>query len=129
LESTVVPVSPTRVLDTRDPSNLGLPGPFVSPVSQKLQITGAIPTAAGVATVVPRGATGVLLNVTSVNPSANGFFVGDTTASQQICGATVTYTVPTGFSVLNAAPDPEPVERSQGGIPEEIPANSPAGGG
>ena len=72
-ESTVVVVTPTRVLDTRDPTNLGLPGPFVSPVSQKLQITGAIATTGGTATVVPAGATGVLLNVTAVAPTANGF--------------------------------------------------------
>jgi hypothetical protein len=72
-ESTIVSVTPTRVLDTRDPVNLGLTGPFVSAVSQKLQVTGSIPTAGGAATVVPAGATGVLLNVTVVVPSADGF--------------------------------------------------------
>lgn len=72
-ESTVAMVAPTRVLDTRDPVNLGLPGPFVSPASQKLQITGAIATSGGAATVVPAGATGVLLNVTAVAPTASGF--------------------------------------------------------
>jgi hypothetical protein len=72
-ESTVVSVTPTRVLDTRDPVNLGLAGPFVSPVSQKLQISGSIPTSGGTAIVVPAGATGVLLNVTVVSPGAAGF--------------------------------------------------------
>ncbi len=62
--SLVVTIDPVRILDTRDPVNLGLPGPFVSAVSQKLQVTGP---------VVPAGATGVLLNVTAVRPSADGF--------------------------------------------------------
>ncbi len=34
--SSVVTIDPVRILDTRDPVNVGLPGPFVSPVSQKL---------------------------------------------------------------------------------------------
>ena len=63
--SVVVPVDPVRILDTRDPVNLGLPGPLVSAVSQKLPVAG---TAA-----VPVGATGVLLNVTAVEASAAGF--------------------------------------------------------
>lgn len=71
--STVVSVDPARILDTRDPTNLGLPGPFVSPVGQKLQVTGSVPTAAGNQVVVPTGATGVLLNVTSVGSTADGF--------------------------------------------------------
>ena len=60
--SSVVTVTPERVLDTR--TGVGLSGPFVSGVSRKLQITSA---------VVPAGATGVLLNVTVVAPSAAGF--------------------------------------------------------
>lgn len=72
-ESTIVSVTPTRILDTRDPVNLGLPGPFTSPASQKLQVTGSVPTAGGTAVVVPVGATGVLLNVTAVSPNAAGF--------------------------------------------------------
>ncbi len=62
--SAVVTVDPVRILDTRDPVNLGLPGPFVSAVSQKVQVVGA---------TVPVGATGVLLNVTVVSPTAAGF--------------------------------------------------------
>ncbi len=72
-ESTTVSVNPERILDTRDPTNLGLPGPFVSPTAQKLQVTGTVPTATGSKTVVPTGATGVLLNVTSVGSTADGF--------------------------------------------------------
>jgi hypothetical protein len=60
--SAVVTIDPVRILDTR--TDVGLPGPFVSAVSQKLQVTGG---------AVPSGATGVLLNVTVVNPSAAGF--------------------------------------------------------
>jgi hypothetical protein len=69
----VVTVTPERILDTRDPNNVGLNGPFVSAVSQKLQVTGSIPTATGTKTVVPAGATGVLLNVTPVGATADGF--------------------------------------------------------
>ncbi len=72
-ESTIVAVTPARILDTRDPTNLGLSGPFVSPTPQKLQVTGSVMTATGTMTVVPTGATGVLLNVTSINSTANGF--------------------------------------------------------
>jgi hypothetical protein len=61
--SSVVTIDPVRILDTR--TNVGLPGPFVSAVSQKLPVAG---TAA-----VPVGATGVLLNVTVVGPTAAGF--------------------------------------------------------
>ena len=70
-ESTFVAVSPTRILDTRE--NIGLDGPFVSPVAQDLQVTGTIPTKSGKIVVVPDGATGVILNVTVVGPSAAGF--------------------------------------------------------
>lgn len=72
-ESSVVTVDPERVLDTRDPNNLGLAGPFASMTPQKLQITGSVPTANGTKTVVPDGATGVVLTVTPVNATADGF--------------------------------------------------------
>jgi len=60
--SSIVTIDPIRILDTR--TDVGLAGPFVSGVSQKLQVTGA---------AIPAGATGVLLNVTVVAPSAAGF--------------------------------------------------------
>ena len=53
--------------------NVGLAGPLVSAVGQDLQVTGPISTTTGPATVVPAGATGVILNVTVVAPTANGF--------------------------------------------------------
>lgn len=71
--SNVVTIDPTRILDTRDSSDLGLDGPFTSATPQQLRVAGAIATADGTATVVPDGATGVLLNVTAVRPSAAGF--------------------------------------------------------
>jgi hypothetical protein len=60
--SSVVTITPVRKLDTR--TGLGLSGPFQSMVPRKLTITGG---------PVPIGATGVLLNVTVVAPSARGF--------------------------------------------------------
>ena len=60
--SSVVTVTPERILDTR--TGVGLSGAFVSGVSRKLQVAGV---------VVPAGATGVLLNVTVVQPTAAGF--------------------------------------------------------
>jgi hypothetical protein len=73
VESTTVLADPARVLDSRDSIDVGLAGPFASQVSQKLKITGSIPTTTGTSTVVPAGATGVLLNVTSVGSTADGF--------------------------------------------------------
>lgn len=71
--SSVVTITPARLLDTRDGTDLGLPGPFVNGTSQRLQVSGLIPTSTGNATLVPAGATGVLLNVTSTRSTANGF--------------------------------------------------------
>ncbi len=61
-ESSVVTVTPARILDTR--ANLGLIGPFQRGVSRKVQVSGNVATTTGVRPVVPLGATGVLLNVT-----------------------------------------------------------------
>ncbi len=71
--SDIVSITPVRVLDTRDPLDVGLAGPFASPTPQDLTLTGIIPTASGPQAVVPSGATSVLLNVTVVNPAAAGF--------------------------------------------------------
>lgn len=70
-ESTFVPVTPVRILDTR--SNVGLDGQFVSGVPRDLQVTGQIPTSTGTAVVVPPGATGIVMNATAVSPTAAGF--------------------------------------------------------
>ncbi|NND74364.1 MAG: hypothetical protein HKN44_05105, partial [Ilumatobacter sp.] len=97
-ESTVVTVDPTRVLDTR--VDVGLAGPLTSLASRQLQITGPITTidrytANGTAVVtseqivVPAGATGVLLNITAVTPSATGFLSvrpGDATGAPSTAG-------------------------------------------
>lgn len=72
-ESSVVTLEPVRILDTRDPVNVGLAGPFKSPVAQDLKVTGSAPTTTGTKTVVPTGATGVFLNVTPVGSTAAGF--------------------------------------------------------
>ena len=100
-ESTIVLVTPERILDTRNGNDIGLPGPFVSPVGQKLQVTGSIPTATGTKVVVP---TGVLLNVTAVGATANGFISirpGDATGSPSTSSLNVTagITVPNSVQV------------------------------
>lgn len=100
-ESTIVTVTPERIMDTRDPVNVGLPGPFVSAVSQKLQVTGSVPTTTGTKIVVPAGATGVLLNVTAVGPTAAGFISirpGDATGAP----ATSSLNVTAGQNLPNA---------------------------
>lgn len=71
--SSFVSITPVRVLDSRNPINIGLAGPFVSGLSQDLTITGSISTTVGNQVVVPLGATGVTMNVTVVSPSADGF--------------------------------------------------------
>ncbi len=74
--SLFVPVSPTRVLDTRSgPDNVGLTGAFISGVSRKLLVTGTIDTDTGSKQVVPAGATGIVFNVTVVRPTTDGIRV------------------------------------------------------
>jgi hypothetical protein len=70
--STFVAVSPVRVLDTRDAVVLWA-GPFVTGVPHDVKVTGSIPTSAGAQLVMPVGATGVVLNVTVVNSTADGY--------------------------------------------------------
>ena len=99
--SSTVLTDPVRILDTRNPVDVGLRGPFVSPVPQKLQVTGPVPTTTGAKTVVPAGATGVMLNVTAVGATANGFISirpGDATGRP----ATSSLNVTAGVTVPNA---------------------------
>lgn len=106
-ESSIVMTDPVRILDTRDPVDLGLSGPFVSPTAQKLQVTGSIPTSTGTQTVVPEGATGVLLNVTAVGATADGFISirpGDATGSPTTSSLNVTAGVTVPNSVQVALP-------------------------
>lgn len=76
-ESTLVTVSPTRVLDTR--FDVGLSGQFTASGSRKLQVTGEVDTYFEATdtrerrTVAPAGSTGVLVNLTVVAPSSRGF--------------------------------------------------------
>lgn len=68
----VVTIAPERVLDTRD--DLGLTGPFVSETPRELTVTGPVAVASsGTKTVVPAGASAVLVNVTVVTPTDLGF--------------------------------------------------------
>lgn len=68
----VVTVDAARVLDTR--TGVGLAGRFTDSVPRDLRVTGNVPVApSGTATVVPADAIGVLVNVTVVAPSSNGF--------------------------------------------------------
>lgn len=71
--SVLVPITPTRVLDTRPAEEVGLSGPFESEVSRTLPLVGSIPTSEGTAVVVPIGATAIVYNVTVINPTGAGF--------------------------------------------------------
>lgn len=67
-----ITIEPERILDTR--VNLGLAGSFSSDTPRDLQVTGSVPVASGGnKIVVPAGASAVIVNVTAVNPSADGF--------------------------------------------------------
>jgi hypothetical protein len=70
--SAFVAVSPVRVLDTRDAVVLWA-GPFATGVPHDVKVTGSIPTSSGTQTVMPAGSTGVVLNVTVVNSTADGY--------------------------------------------------------
>lgn len=75
--SSTITVEPIRVLDTR--TQVGLNSPPASGTSEKLQVTGTVPTQppggapAVEVEVVPAGATAVILNATVVRPSTKGF--------------------------------------------------------
>ena len=71
--SAFVSIDPVRILDSRDPTNVGLAGPFVSATGLDLLVTGPVPTTTGTKIVVPPDATAVSLNVSVVSPSADGF--------------------------------------------------------
>jgi hypothetical protein len=111
VDSTTVLTDPVRVLDSRDPVNVGLPGPFESQSPQKLKVTGSIPTTTGTKTVVPAGATGVLLNVTAVAPQADGFISirpGDATGLPTTSSLNVTVGEVLANAVLVALPTSGP---------------------
>lgn len=126
-ESSTVLIDPVRILDTRDPINVGLDGPFVSPVSQKLQVTGSVPTTNGAQTVVPTGTTGVLLNVTATGTAASGFISirpGNATGAPATSSLNVTAGVTVPNAVLVALPTSGP---NAGQIDITFDANGVAG--
>jgi hypothetical protein len=74
--SLFVPITPTRVLDTR--IGAGLSGQFVSDQGRDLDVTGTIVIVGPNDTLttgapVPDGATGIVANVTAVGPSTAGY--------------------------------------------------------
>jgi hypothetical protein len=88
--SSVITVDPVRILDTRN--GIGAHGQFQSPNPRKLQVVG---------TAVPAGATGVLMNVTVVGPTAAGFLSvrpGNATGAPQ----TSSLNFPAGATVANS---------------------------
>jgi hypothetical protein len=106
LASSFVPVTPVRILDTRSDVGLvevkdGVPG--------LLKVTGSVATLTsdGVvnSVVVPAGATAVVLNVTAVNPTADGFVSlrpGDATGNPTVPTVS-TLNVTAGGTFPNAA--------------------------
>ena len=67
-----VTIAAERILDTR--TDLGLSGRFADGAPRDLQVTGSVPTASGGSkNVVPTDAIGVLVNVTVVAPTHEGF--------------------------------------------------------
>lgn len=70
-ESSFVPVDPVRVVDSR--TVVGVAGPLSSLADQDVQVTGTINTTGGMKAVVPVGANGVVLNLTAIRPTADGF--------------------------------------------------------
>ena len=87
---TYVPVSPKRVLDTRE--DVGA-ADILDATPVLLTVTGNVATTKGVSTVVPAGASGVVVNVTAVNPSVDGFVSlrpGDTTGEPDVSTLNVT---------------------------------------
>ena len=88
--ATYVPITPARVLDTR--LDVGAPDILdANPVL--LTVTGTVPTTEGTKTVVPTGASGVVVNITAVNPSVNGFVSlrpGDATGEPKVSTLNVT---------------------------------------
>ena len=69
--SVFVDVVPTRIVDTR--VGLGIAEPLTSGTPASIPVTGSIATADGILALVPEGATGVVMNVTAVFPTAAGF--------------------------------------------------------
>jgi hypothetical protein len=96
-----VPISPVRVLDTR--SDVGV-ATVQDATPALLTVTGNIATTTGQQNVVPTGASSVVINVTAINPTSDGFVSlrpGDATGAPAVSTLNVTIggTFPNGATI------------------------------
>ena len=96
-----VPISPVRVLDTR--SDVGV-ATVQDATPALLTVTGTIATTTGQQNVVPTGASSVVINVTAINPTSDGFVSlrpGDATGAPAVSTLNVTVggTFPNGATI------------------------------
>ena len=96
-----VPISPVRVLDTR--SDVGV-ATIQDATPALLTVTGNIATTTGQQNVVPTGASSVVINVTAINPTSDGFVSlrpGDAIGAPSVSTLNVTVggTFPNGATI------------------------------
>ena len=96
-----VPISPVRVLDTR--SDVGV-ATVQDATPALLTVTGNIATTDGQQNVVPTGASSVVINVTAINPTSDGFVSlrpGDAIGAPSVSTLNVTVggTFPNGATI------------------------------
>ena len=96
-----VPISPVRVLDTR--SDVGV-ATIQDATPALLTVTGNIATTTGTQNVVPTGASSVVINVTAINPTSDGFVSlrpGDATGAPSVSTLNVNVggTFPNGATI------------------------------
>ena len=96
-----VPITPVRVLDTR--SDVGV-ATVQDAIPALLTVTGNIATTTGQQNVVPTGASSVVINVTAINPTSDGFVSlrpGDATGEPAVSTLNVTVggTFPNGATI------------------------------
>ena len=96
-----VPITPVRVLDTR--SDVGV-ATIQDATPALLTVTGSIATTSGQQNVVPVGASSVVINVTAINPTSDGFVSlrpGDATGAPAVSTLNVTVggTFPNGATI------------------------------
>jgi hypothetical protein len=96
-----VPITPVRVLDTR--SDVGV-ATVQDATPALLTVTGTIATTSGQQNVVPVGASSVVINVTAINPTSDGFVSlrpGDATGAPAVSTLNVTVggTFPNGATI------------------------------
>jgi hypothetical protein len=96
-----VPIAPVRVLDTR--SDVGV-ATIQDATPALLTVTGSIATTSGQQNVVPTGASSVVINVTAINPTSDGFVSlrpGDATGAPAVSTLNVTVggTFPNGATI------------------------------